>query len=107
MIVVYLVGWFILGFLGGAVAAYKGYPPIYGIVGGILFGPLGIAFALLMPYTEEGKMRARAERETRVEMAQSRNTRICPGCGRYNSITSPICPRCNHRFDEARPKSSD
>ena len=101
---IYVACWLILGFLGGAVVAYKGYPPVYGILLGIFAGPIGIAVALLLPYTAEGRERSRAERKTRVEMAESRETRICPDCGRYNSATSRVCPRCNHRFAEARPQ---
>ena len=90
--------WIVLGLLGGFIAAHKGYQPVIGILVGIIFGPLGLVVAALLPATEEGRRQSELERETQIEIAQSRATKPCPQCGRENAATTPICPRCNLRL---------
>jgi hypothetical protein len=54
MIPLQIIIWTGLGYLGGKLAAKKGYPPKYGVVLGILGGPLTWLIGLLLPRTAEG-----------------------------------------------------
>jgi hypothetical protein len=58
--------------------------------------PLGIcALALLLNPRAVGAF----DDETPIDTA----TRQCPQCGRVNSVHTKVCPKCNHRVDDAAP----
>jgi NMD protein affecting ribosome stability and mRNA decay len=54
--------------------------------------------AALLPSTREGRQQAECERETQLELHESREMRPCPRCGRQNSVVTPVCPRCEYRY---------
>lgn len=92
-----IVGWIVFGFLGGYIAAHKGYPPKWGIVAGVLLGPIGIVIAAVLPATQQGRETAKLESQIYSELNYSRQTRPCPRCGRENSVVTRICPQCEYR----------
>jgi uncharacterized membrane protein YeaQ/YmgE (transglycosylase-associated protein family) len=93
-----IVGWIVFGLLGGYIAAHKGYPPRWGILAGVILGPIGVVIAAVLPTTQEGRETAELDRQILSELHYSKQTRRCPRCGRENSIVSRICPQCDYRF---------
>jgi uncharacterized membrane protein YeaQ/YmgE (transglycosylase-associated protein family) len=93
-----IIGWIVFGLLGGYVAAHKGYPPKWGILAGVILGPIGIVIAALLPTTAEGRETANLDYQIRSELAHSQQTQPCPVCGRKNSVIAQVCPQCDHRF---------
>jgi len=55
--------WLGLGYLGGRMAARKGYAPHYGYLSALIFGPLSLIVVALVPQTEEGRFQAKLEAE--------------------------------------------
>jgi hypothetical protein len=91
-------GWIVFGLAGGYVFAHKGFSPKWGIVCGIVLGPLGLALAACLPSTAEAKERQVAEQLTQHDLHRASQVQICPQCRRENSGVTGICPRCNYRF---------
>lgn len=101
MILYGLLLWVGFGFLGGYLTARKGYPPLIGILVGlssILFGPFVLAIVLFLPTTSQRREQIAQENETATELAAASMIQACPKCGRQNSCTTPVCPRCNRRL---------
>jgi len=91
--------WIIIGLVGGRIMARKGYPPLLGVLIGIVAGPFGLLIGLTMPRTASGQRMSEQEHEIQKELAVSRQTRPCPDCGRESAMSSRFCPRCNYRFE--------
>jgi|SRR4051812_29131441 hypothetical protein len=98
---VLLIPYAVLGLIGGWIAAHKGYPPVWGIIAGVAFGPLALVVAACLPQTAEARDRARAQAQTEHDLAISRQLQPCPRCGRENSVVTRICPQCDYRFERA------
>jgi len=94
-IVVKVLLWCVLGYVGGTIAARKGYPPRLGVLVGIIFGPITLCVCQLLPATKKGREHAEIERELHADSAERLN---CANCGREVSARAPACPRCDHRF---------
>jgi hypothetical protein len=92
--------WLVTGYFGGYIFAHKGYSPRWGIVWGVVLGPLGLGIAALLPATAEARERAIAESATRQVLWQANQRQVCPSCTRENSGITKICPRCGHRFPQ-------
>ncbi len=91
--------WCVLGYLGGRLAARRGYPPRAGIILGIMLGPVALLVAtVLLPYTSSGREQRRLEQAMDAEIAESMKPKACPGCGREVTAATRFCPRCNYRF---------
>jgi hypothetical protein len=90
--------WGMLGYVGGTIAARKGYPPIWGVILGILLGPIGLLVGLLLPLTQSGREQAELEREINLDRVHEKRLKPCPQCGRDVAFTCLVCPRCDHRF---------
>ena len=61
MLVVRVLIWCVLGYVGGRIAARKGYPPKSGMAVGVLFGPIGLVAAAVLPRTRQAPEQARFE----------------------------------------------
>ena len=90
--------WIGLGLLGGRILAKKGYPPGIGVFVGLFCGPFGLVLSAVLPKTAAGRQLAGEEKQTRRELKDAAELRPCPNCGRMNSVATPICARCDHRF---------
>jgi hypothetical protein len=90
--------WIVLGLAGGYIFAHKGLSPKWGIIYGILLGPIGLVLALCFPATAEARARQAEEHIAQHDMHLAAQTKICPQCRRENSGLTKICPRCNFRF---------
>jgi len=62
--------WLSLGYLGGMLAARKGYNPRLGILAGLVGGPVALMVGLIMPYTDQGLEQDRLERDLQDEAAE-------------------------------------
>lgn len=94
-----IVIWCLLGYLGGWIAARKGYPPRMGVIIAIIFGPIALIVGAILPMTEAGREQAETERQINQENIYHDRLKPCPACGREVSLKCPVCPRCEHRFD--------
>jgi hypothetical protein len=101
-----ILTWLLLGGVGGYIVAWKGYPPVLGIIIGIVVGPIGLVAALLLPSTRQGREFRKQHHDTKVDLLYSSRTRPCPRCRRLNSITTTICPRCEYRFPKPLDEKS-
>ncbi len=90
--------WCALGYVGGRIAAHKGYPLGVGIATGIVLGPFALAVFALLPMTEAGRELAETERQIRQDAEDRDRRKECPQCGRIVSISCRVCPRCGHHF---------
>lgn len=86
----------VCGLAGGYLSAYKGRQPVLGIMLGILLGPCGLIILIILPMTESGRAQQEVARKIANEDVYS--TKTCPTCGRENSISTPVCPRCETRL---------
>jgi hypothetical protein len=98
MLIIKICLWVAFGLCGGLLMARKGYPPYLGVVAGIVFGPIGLIVAALMPKTAKGREMAEQNKKIAAELRATRHLRVCPKCGRENSIASPVCPRCDYHY---------
>ncbi len=101
MFLIQVLIWVAVGLIGGRIFARKGYPPIAGVFGGLMCGPIGLLVAACLPRTAEASRQADMEFATRRELAKASVTRPCPNCGRMNSVATPVCARCDHRFADS------
>ena len=99
MILLYIVGWCMLGLLGGLVAARKGYNLPTWILLAIVFGPVSILISMLLPETAEERQQSELDRQLQAEGTEFAERKRCPQCGREVSVRAPACPRCEHRFE--------
>ena len=93
-----LFAWVAIGCLAGFHAAYKGYPKIASILLCSPFGPLSLLVVFFLPPVAEGRERVAADQQVEEEQVESQETFICRNCGRENSVTTRVCPRCEQRF---------
>jgi ribosomal protein L37AE/L43A len=93
--------WCVLGYIGGRVAARKGYPPTLGVFVGMFIGPLGLLVGALLPKTRRGREQATLERRLNAEAAAFRRRQKCPACGEEISARAVVCGFCGHRCDES------
>jgi len=93
-----LIAWGVLGFCAGLYAAYKGYPRFLSILVCIPLGPLGFIGVFLLPPVGEGCDRVAEDRRVDRELAESKEGVCCPKCGRENSVSTKVCPRCEQRL---------
>lgn len=90
--------WVACAGLGSYVSAEKGRGPAEGFVLGLLFGPLGVVVALLLPTVATLYPRLAAEEKGQVLFD-------CPTCGRALSASREHggqllnCPRCRSRLE--------
>jgi hypothetical protein len=99
MLPVQIAVWCFLGYLGGKLAARRGYPPRLGIILGIVLGPFALLIAaLILPYTAAGRQQLDMEMAMDAEIAESMKPKNCPECGREVTMAARFCPRCNYRF---------
>jgi uncharacterized membrane protein YeaQ/YmgE (transglycosylase-associated protein family) len=98
VLIIRLLIWGFLGYLGGWLAAQKGYPPRLGIVLAIIFGPIGLIIGALLPATASGREEEEIERQINREVADIDRTKQCPSCRRDVAYRCRVCPRCEHRF---------
>jgi hypothetical protein len=96
--VVGIVSWIVFALLGGYIAAHKGYSPRWGVVAGIFLGPIGVIIVAVLPRTADARETAALDYQIRADLSHSRQTRLCPQCGRENSVLTRICPQCDLRF---------
>jgi hypothetical protein len=68
-VIALLIPYAVLGLIGGYIAAHKGYPPVWGILAGILIGPVALVIALCLPATSEAREQAALQRKTGEELA--------------------------------------
>ncbi len=86
------------GYVGGCLAARKGYSPHEAVLYTIIFGPFALAVYALLPMTEAGREQAEVERQIARDSMHRDRLKSCPNCGREVAFTCRICPRCEHRF---------
>jgi hypothetical protein len=96
-----IVVWLVAGYYGGYLFAHQGYSPRWGVLFGLLLGPIGLAIAVMLPATAEARERASAELATKQDLWRANQRQVCPSCTRENSGITKICPRCGHRFPQA------
>jgi hypothetical protein len=96
--ILWVLGYGLLGLIGGYIAAHKGYAPKWGILAGIFIGPIALIVAACLPKTKEARERTELEIKTKLELAYTSQTQPCPRCGRENSVATRICPQCEFRF---------
>jgi len=80
---IWVIIWVICGFIGGAIADSKG-EGCAGFILGLLFGPIGIIIALLLPSNPKA-----------MGMKQ------CPYCKEWINSQAIKCPKCQ---SDLRPK---
>lgn len=90
--------WILLGYLGGRIAAKKGYLPGLGVLIAIVLGPIALIATLFLPKTKAGREQAEFERELNEEGRIYDRKKNCPKCDRELSLMTKICPNCEHRF---------
>jgi hypothetical protein len=95
MLIIRVLLWGTFGYIGGWIAARKGYPPRLGIILGAITGPIGLLIGLLLPRTKEGRMQADFERRLATEAAARQ---ACPSCGEEISAHANVCGICEHRI---------
>jgi hypothetical protein len=95
-----VVAWIVFGLIGGYVFAHKGFSPTWGIVCGVVLGPIGLVVAACLPATADERARRVEEANSRQDLARASQLQLCPQCRRENSVVTRICPRCGCRFDE-------
>src|SRR5262245_4837443 len=98
LLILLFVPWIILGLFGGYLVAHKGYSPWIGIIIALVCGPTGLVLAALLPSTQRGRELAELARQTNIELRNSKKYQACPKCGRWNSVTTKVCPRCEFHF---------
>lgn len=104
-VIVRVASWVLFGFLGGVIAAKKGYSPVLGIALAMICGPCGLVIALVLPRTAEGRAMQSEESQWNVELAAARRQKICPQCGGSHSAVNRFCPSCMYRYpDESFPE---
>jgi hypothetical protein len=99
MLLLRLILWCALGYAGGWIAARKGYPPRWGVVLGVLFGPLALLVCALLPMTEAGREQAALELQLNHDRIHENRLKECPQCSREVAFACQVCPRCDHRFE--------
>ncbi|MDZ4783400.1 MAG: hypothetical protein SGJ19_24405 [Planctomycetia bacterium] len=82
--------WLGLGYLGGRMAARKGYAPHYGYLSALIFGPLSLIVVALVPQTEEGRFQAKLEAEIDAEADYYDRKQSCPNCRREVSADASL-----------------
>lgn len=90
--------WVTTGFVGGVIAARRGYPPVIGIIVGTVGGPLCLAAALLLPRTTDKRLQLERERKMSENLKTARKQKTCPECGCTHSVVNNFCPSCMHRY---------
>lgn len=95
-----VIGWVAFGLAGGFIAARKGYSPMLGIIGGVLFGPCGLFIGLLLPRTADGRRQYDDEDQMEAELRAARDNKTCPQCACQHSVVNRFCPSCMFRYPE-------
>ncbi|MAG93173.1 MAG: hypothetical protein CMJ48_05425 [Planctomycetaceae bacterium] len=98
-LVIRILLYVVFGFLGGWIAARKGYPPRLGVIVGVVMGPLGLLIGAILPRTKEGRKQAEFRRQLAAEAAEYRKRQDCPSCREEISACAVVCGFCGHRFD--------
>jgi hypothetical protein len=98
MFLLQLLIWWCLGFLGGSLAARKGYSPIVGIVLALACGPFGLMIALILPRTQYGRELKSFENQLEADLRVARKNKTCPTCGCVHSQINRFCPSCMYRY---------
>jgi hypothetical protein len=99
MVVIIPLGWVLTGYLGGRIVARKGYEPKYGIALGLL-GILGLAIALFLPTTSDGRELQKLE----YEFTKGPKRANCPYCGKQIEFGSQECPHCQYAITSSAKK---
>jgi uncharacterized paraquat-inducible protein A len=90
--------WGAMGYWAALHAAYKGYPRILSLLLCIPFGPLSFVVVYFLQPVAEGRERVAEDQQIAKDQAESQESSACPNCGRENSVTARICPRCEQRL---------
>ena len=88
--------WMAFGYLGGKIAAKKGYLPTYGVVLGACFGPLWLLVSLFLPKTRQGLEQEKFEKD----LAAAPKIANCPSCGKRIPYGSTVCPECEYQISK-------
>lgn len=81
---------------GGIYVSIRRHQPIWaGFLLGALLGPIGIIILAVLAPTSEGFEAEALDSKLR----ESSNTTKCPSCGRANSVSTRVCPRCETRLE--------
>ena len=91
IVFVCILGWIVCALVGAALASEKGRGS-HGFLLGLLFGPIGIVIALLLPSRAAGR--------------RNQGTKNCPYCGTAMAVADMECPNCR-RSQPPRPTSAD
>jgi hypothetical protein len=89
-----IISWTVCGFIGGWLAARKGYWPLGGIILGILGGPCALVLAVFLPRSKTGREQAAFERQLKTAPRRAN----CPECGREIPFGSRACPFCQYQI---------
>ncbi len=94
MLALNILIWIAFGFLGGKIAAKKGYSPRLGVILGLFFGWLWLLVALFLPRTNEAIEQDKFEKE----LAADPKIANCPSCGKRIPFGSTVCPECEYQI---------
>lgn len=72
-----LLFWALFALVGLAAAQRKGFPPVAGVIGGLLLGPLAVLMFLISP-----------------------SKRKCPHCAEWVKKDARVCPHCQRDLIE-------
>ena len=100
MFIVAMLAWIAMGYLGGSLAAQKGYSPTLGVILGSVIGPTGLIVALLLPMTEEGYRQRELEVDVAKGLKIARTNRSCPQCQCTHSVVNRFCPSCMFQYPD-------
>jgi hypothetical protein len=93
-----IIGWIVLGLIGGRMFAYRGYSPLIGVVAGVLGGPMLLVYCYFIPLTRGAREALAADNAAADSFEKGSSLRTCPECGRLCGGVATFCPRCNHKF---------
>jgi uncharacterized membrane protein YeaQ/YmgE (transglycosylase-associated protein family) len=96
--ILWILSWLLLGYLGGKIAANKGYNRGFGVLIAVLLGPIALVGGVFLPKTFEGRAQAEVEADLNEEGRIYDRKKNCPNCARELSLMTSICPNCEHRF---------
>ena len=94
MLILFILCWVGIGYLGGKIAAKKGYSPKLGVILGFIFGWMWLLVALFLPRTTEAIEQDNFENE----LAAAPKIANCPSCGKRIPFGSTVCPECEYQI---------